>query len=78
MPSPDPLAGEGADLPLPAAALRKMGPSPTLGRTVELTLLTVVWGNCKNVSMGYLALPPICNMVAWVNRRCSPSTPLYA
>lgn len=48
-------------------------PAPSLGRRVELTLLTEAWGVFgnlpENINMGDLTLFPICHMVVWVGER---------
>lgn len=68
--SATPVVGEGADLPLPASALRKVNPAPRLGST------GVQMNHPEDMSMVNLALPLIWVMTVWVVERCHLPTPL--
>lgn len=59
--------------PAPGETLGKAGPAPCLGSTVEATLwMKAEVSQPENVSMGDLAPPLICRMVAWVGERSPP------
>lgn len=59
--------------PAPAETLGKAGPAPCLDSTVEVTLwMKAEVSQPENVSMGDLAPPLICRMVAWVGERSPP------
>lgn len=59
--------------PAPSGTLGKAGPAPFLGSTVEATLwMKAEVSQPENVSMGDLAPPLTCRMVAWVGERSPP------
>ena len=57
-----------------AEELRRVGPVPHLGSTIELTLVVEAWeSQPRSPTMEELALPLVCCAVIWVRKRCNTS-----